>query len=156
MDQTSWTRGALPENTTAAFNYAHNENGTVNTWAGGYCFPDWPSGQLYSTASDMAKFAKVMLHNEDQQLYSITTAEEAFSSAATPTVSSEESGLGWFVEGYPGGVGHNGGEYGVVTNLYIKTSTNVAIGWFANSEIVPETEEAITEKLISLAEKQNP
>ncbi len=97
-----------------------------------------------------------MLNNEAQQLYTTATAEEAFSSAATDTVFSEGSGLGWFTDGYPGGVGHNGGEYGAVTNLYIKTSTNVAVGWFANSELNSETEEKITEKLISLAEERSP
>jgi CubicO group peptidase (beta-lactamase class C family) len=156
MNQTSWVRGALPENTTAAFPYASNDDGVFHTWAGGYCFPDWPSGQLYSTASDMAKFAHAMLNNEAQQLYTTATAEEAFSSADTDTVFSEGSGLGWFTDGYPGGVGHNGGEYGAVTNLYIKTSSNVAVGWFANSELDSETEEKITEKLISLAEERSP
>ena len=62
--------------------------------------------------------------------------------------------IGWYIEGYPGGVGHNGGEYGVVSNLYIKTSTNVAVGWFANSEVDENVEEELTAFLISFAEER--
>ena len=60
MNKTQWIR---PTDGTAVELYTlYNKNGyKYETYPGGYCFPDYPSGQLWTTPEDLAKFALSML-----------------------------------------------------------------------------------------------
>jgi CubicO group peptidase (beta-lactamase class C family) len=60
MTATSWSR---PTDGSATELYTlHQRNGyKYKTNAGGYCYPDYPSGQLWTTSGDLAKFSLAML-----------------------------------------------------------------------------------------------
>lgn len=60
MGSTQYTR---PSDGTAAELYETTKKSgyEYETHPGAYCFPDWPSGQLWTTAEDLAKFSKAML-----------------------------------------------------------------------------------------------
>lgn len=60
MTSTQWSR---PSDGSAVEMYTlYRRNGyKYKTNPGGYCYPDYPSGQLWSTSEDMAKFAIAML-----------------------------------------------------------------------------------------------
>lgn len=57
------TQFVRPSDGSAAELYTlYNQNGyKYKTNFGGYCYPDYPSGQLWSTSGDLAKFAIAML-----------------------------------------------------------------------------------------------
>jgi len=160
MAATSWSR---PADGTATEQYS--VNGKIASWPykvrlGGYCFVDYPSGQLWSTAGDMAKFARSMLgygrlpgspagnsNNGAECLYSRKTGELAFEPQSG--VRSSGALLGWFEDNkvYKGGVGHDGAEEGVAADLYIHLDQNVAVGWMANGELKDKEYAALTKKL---------
>jgi len=163
MHRTSWVR---PRNAADTYIYrvrGDRSSGTkYDTRVGGYCYPDWPSGQLYSTAGDMAVFAAAMLaggqfRQEDGMgvscLYSAATGKLAFT-PASPKTGDGDSALGWFVGKpyYIGGAGHDGSEEGVAADLYIKLTAGVAVGWLANGELSNKEYETLTGRLMQAAE----
>jgi CubicO group peptidase (beta-lactamase class C family) len=158
MASTSWARP------TASADVYELRGTKYHTRSGGYCFPDWPSGQLHSSASDMAKFASSMLAGgrlwegtgstpKVGCLYSAATAVRAFK-PQSPQTGDGDSALGWFVGKpyYPGGAGHDGSEFGVSSDLYIMTDSGVAIGWMANGALSDKEFETITAKFVSAAQ----
>lgn len=159
MASTSWVRpGAeIAEMYKTKSRAAHGTE--HDTWAGGYCFADWPSGQLYSTATDLAKFAEAMLGygrvpgRPGVCLYSEAFGRLAFEPAAS--TGDGDSALGWFAggSGYPGGVGHDGAESGVAADIFIKTKSGVAVGWAANGELSDSEYTELTAGLIARAEQ---
>jgi len=125
---------------------------------GGYCFPDWPSGQLWTTASDLGKFSQVMLNhgaiNEDNKcLYSKETGKKVLEEKISPTTGDGDSGYGWFIGDpyYSGGAGHDGSETGVSSELYLHLTSGVAIGWLGNGELKDNEFKILTQKLLSEA-----
>lgn len=106
-----------------------------------YGFADYPSGQLRSTALDMANFMITILNEGslgDQEVLS----NEAVSEMLTQQIPDIEDsqGLNWYLETiYHGGEssllwGHNGGEAGSSTDLYIDPVNNIGVCVLANGE----------------------
>jgi len=171
MARTSWFR---PTDGTAAGTYTYKVRKGIktryDTRAGGYCYADWPSGQLWSTAGDMARFSAAMLaygrfgtatdtansNGAPSCLYSTATGRLAFE-VASPSTGDGDSALGWFSgDYYAGGVGHDGSEEGVSADLFVKTKSIVAVGWMANSELSNAEYQQLNAKLIEVAEAIGP
>lgn len=106
-----------------------------------YGFADYPSGQLRSTALDMANFMIAVLNNGsfgDEEILS----EAAMGMMLTPQIPSiePEMGLNWYLEElfYSGGTamlwGHNGGEMGSSTDFYIDPVNNIGLCVLTNGE----------------------
>ena len=102
MDDTSWFLATLG-----------SEPAMPYTWRGGdyveeghYGFPDYPDGQLRSSALDMARF--LAAHGEDERLREITFPRK-----------DSDQGLIWYRWTLAGHEvwGHNGGEVGVSTEM---------------------------------------
>tara|TARA_B110000196_G_scaffold309614_1_gene311453 strand:- start:129 stop:1061 length:933 start_codon:yes stop_codon:yes gene_type:complete len=118
-------------------------------WQGGqyipynhYGFADYPNGQLRSNVTDMANFAISYLQDgtfDSQQILNSISVNEML----TLQISNIENtqGLNWYMEEIylsVGGVvdlwGHNGGEDGVSTDIYIHPNNNIGIVVLSNGE----------------------
>ncbi len=106
-----------------------------------YGFADYPSGQLRSSVIDLANFMIAYLNGGDfgsTNLLSSATIEEMLS----PQISGLDGtmGLNWYLEElfHSGGStlvwGHNGGEMGVSTDLYIDPVNNIGLCVLTNGE----------------------
>jgi len=157
MTSTSWIR---PTNGNAAELYTlYNKNGhQYKTRYGGYCFADWPSGQLWTTASDLAKFANVMLRRGHLNfktdkgadcLYSQVTGDLVYQQTS-PSTGDGDSAYGWFVGSpyYTDGAGHDGSETGASADFYIHLKENVGAGFLANGSLSYGEYSSIIEELM--------
>ncbi|MDX1651904.1 MAG: serine hydrolase domain-containing protein [Brumimicrobium sp.] len=106
-----------------------------------YGFADYPDGQLRSTAEDMANFMIAYLNGGNfngSSLLSSTSINEMWTSQV-PTLAPEQ-GLNWYQEElfYDGGSsmlwGHNGGEMGASTDLYVDPANDIGICVLTNGE----------------------
>lgn len=165
MDATRWTR---PSDGSAAQQYTYkktleNSNKGPGTYADGYCFPDWPSGQLWSSAADLGKFATAMLLRGQLLspssagatcLYSPQSGRKAFERQSNCKQEGCDAALGWFAGDpyYKGGVGHDGSESGTSADFYINLDSGVAVGWLANGELSDAEYVSISKKLNQVAE----
>jgi len=160
MTSTSWIR---PTNGNAAELYKlYNKKGyEYKTDYGGYCFIDYPSGQLWTTASDLAKFASAMLRrghlnfNTDMGadcLYSQVTGDLVYQQIS-PSTGNGDSAYGWFVgtPGYEDGAGHDGGEFGASADFYIHLKENVGAGFLANGSFSYDEYVSTIEELMDKA-----
>lgn len=118
-------------------------------WLGGqyvpyahYGFADYPNGQLRSTSLDLANFLIAYLQNgafNSQELLSATSINEMLS-PQIPFIDPTQ-GLNWYLEDIylnAGGTvplwGHNGGENGVSTDMYIDQTNNIGVLVISNGE----------------------
>ena len=118
-------------------------------WQGGqyvpynhYGFADYPNGQLRSNITDMANFAISYLQNgtfNSQQILNSTSVNEMLT-LQIPNIENTQ-GLNWYMEEIylsGGGVidlwGHNGGEDGVSTDMYINPDNDIGIIVLSNGE----------------------
>ena len=118
-------------------------------WQGGqyvpynhYGFADYPNGQLRSNVTDMANFAITYLQNgtiNSQQILNSISVNEMLT-LQIPNIENTQ-GLNWYTEEIylsAGGVvdlwGHNGGEDGVSTDVYINPDNNIGIVVISNGE----------------------
>lgn len=106
-----------------------------------YGFADYPSGQLRSNVLDLASFMIAMLNEGsfgDEVLLSPASVNEMWS-PQIPFID-EAMGLNWYLEEiyHSGGStmlwGHNGGESGVSTDLYVDPANNIGICVLTNGE----------------------
>ncbi len=107
-----------------------------------YGFADYPDGQLRSSITDMANFVIAYLQDgtfNSQQILNASSVNEMLT-LQVPTIESTQ-GLNWYTEQIflsGGGTqdvwGHNGGENGVSTDLYINPINNIGIVVLSNGE----------------------
>jgi CubicO group peptidase (beta-lactamase class C family) len=138
MENTSWFLADFDTNTVAR----------PHRFAGGnyhpyphYGFADYPNGLLRSTVVDMANFLIAYLQGgllNSNMILSNTSVSEMLT-FQVPSLDPTQ-GIGWYEEIlYPVGPdypvwGHNGGEDGVSTDIYIDPSSGTGIAAFANGE----------------------
>ncbi len=106
-----------------------------------YGFADYPSGQLRSSVVDLANFMIAFLN---EGTFGSTDVLSASSVAEMLTLQvpnlDDTQGLNWYLEElyYSGGTamlwGHNGGEMGVSTDLYIDPVNNIGLCVLTNGE----------------------
>lgn len=105
MDHTSWFRETLPNNTVSAVPVYAREDGTWED-IGHYCYIDYTSGQLYSTANDMVKWGEAMLQRGVPTLWSEATSNQTFGCQEKDVngnlLEKErcQIALSWFLAGY--------------------------------------------------------
>lgn len=107
-----------------------------------YGFADYPNGQLRSSINDLANFTIAYLQNgsfHSEQLLNISSINEMLT-IQVPSIDTTQ-GLNWYLEQInltSGGTvsvwGHNGGENGVSTDLYINTNNQIGVVVISNSE----------------------
>eukprot|EP00559_Dactyliosolen_fragilissimus_P007972 CAMPEP_0184869580 /NCGR_PEP_ID=MMETSP0580-20130426/34607_1 /TAXON_ID=1118495 /ORGANISM="Dactyliosolen fragilissimus" /LENGTH=221 /DNA_ID=CAMNT_0027371155 /DNA_START=62 /DNA_END=724 /DNA_ORIENTATION=+ len=162
MTSTKWSR---PSDGSASELYTlfQKKGYKYKTNPGAYCYPDYPSGQLWSTSTDLAKFALAMLKrgklesatsNGDDCLYSEETGALVFQKSS-PSTGDGDSALGWFVGKpyYTGGAGHDGSETGISSDIFIDLNSNVAIGYWANGELSDSQYMLLYNKFLKSAKK---
>jgi len=160
MENTAWFREDLPSGTRQAIPVEYLGGGDRFNDIGHYCFIDYASGQLYTTANDMSKWALAMLNNGVPQLWSEGVGELLFQCQERNTKGQLpkecEVGMGWYrldnsmksqAESYMnafkkydwtnGGV-HDGAECGSQTHLIVLPAAGVFTSVMTNTDLNDE------------------
>lgn len=157
MSRTAWHTAGLPAGTRKAVPVKRNRSGGYSN-IGDYCYIDYASGELRSTASDLSKWGDAML-KYGTDLWSSSTAAEVFKCQERNQfgnqVSNCEYGMGWAVLNnsmknnlspyesflrpftsydWTKGVWHDGSEAGVQTNAVVLPSSGVYVFVLINTE----------------------
>lgn len=139
MDDSSWYLAGLDTNRVAV----------PYSWQGGqfvghdhYGFADYPNGQLRMSILNLANYMLAFLQNGTTCSSGILSSSEINKMLSLQVPSVEPSqGLNWYKEDIylnGGGTvslwGHNGGETGVSTDLYINPNNGIGIAVLTNGE----------------------
>lgn len=136
MDKTSWF---FADFDSAEVARPHQFSNGIHVPINHYGFADYPNGQLRSNVMDLANFMITYLNNGNFGTFSLlsrSTIDEMW----TPQIPNlnVDQGINWRKEvlfhdnGSSWLWGHNGGESGVSTNLYLDTTNNIGICVLAN------------------------
>lgn len=139
MNSTSWFLAGLDVTQVAR---PHEWTGSQYTTLAHYGFADYPNGLLRSNVNDLANYMTAFLQQgtfSGNQLLSSASVGQMLSAQAT----GDEGvmGLNWYQEEIfldNGGTvmlwGHNGGEAGVSTDLYINPANGIGVAVLSNAE----------------------
>ena len=136
MEKTAWHMADLDSNEVARPYSYSNGNFIANPH---YGFADYPDGQLRSSISDLANYMIAFLNGGTLGSNAILSPSSV-SEMWTPQIPSIESkqGLNWYKEllYHSGGEtllwGHNGGELGVSTDMYVDPESNIGLCVLSN------------------------
>lgn len=143
MVNSKWTLSDLPNPNAAAVEYIPKKKNEWGTWkpARRYCFLDYPSGSLRTSASDFAKFYRAIqnggVYNDEaglqQHLYSTRMAEAMRTEASNIK---DGTMMGFDYDNGINGVviGHNGGETGATSESFIHLDQGCSYGLFINAD----------------------
>ena len=103
-----------------------------------YGFPDYPDGQLRSTASDMGRFMAMFAGGGEYNGVRVLDADTA-AEMANVYVPSDGQGLIWYAEDKFGDtyMGHNGGDIGVGSEMMYRVSDGAGFVVIMNGEGQP-------------------
>ena len=113
---------------------------TGDTWLpyGQYTFADYPNGGLRSSARDLATFGRMILGGGDVDGTRVLAeaSVDAMTDATFDDGDGGRVGLGWFTLPWydDGWAGHDGGEAGASTGLYLNRSLGVGVLYLANGD----------------------
>ncbi len=136
MDKTSWF---FADFDSAEVARPHQFSNGIHVPINHYGFADYPNGQLRSNVMDLANFMITYLTNGNFGPFSLlsgSTIEEMWT-PQIPNLNADQ-GINWRKEvlfhdnGSSWLWGHNGGESGISTNLYLDTTNNIGICVLAN------------------------
>lgn len=139
MDNTSWFLSGFDNLDNVA--KPHYFQGGVYVPVEHFGFPDYPDGLLRSSIMDVANYLIALLEDGafyDRQLLASATITEAMTEQI-PDIESTQ-GLIWYQEllfhdnGSAWLWGHNGGELGTSTDIYLDPENEIAIAVLANGE----------------------
>ena len=136
MENTAWFMADLDSNQVARPYSFSGGNYVANAH---YGFADYPDGQLRSSVLDLANFMITYLNGGSLGTNTILSSSSV-NEMWTPQVPAIEGsqGLNWYQEllYHSGGAtllwGHNGGELGVSTDMYLDPATNIGLCVLAN------------------------
>ena len=101
-----------------------------------YGYSDYPSGQLRSTSNNIAKFMSIYINNGLYNDVRILNSEtiELIKTIYYPTIN-ENQGLIWYYKNQNERVlfGHNGGDTGSLTEMFISFSNDLGVVLLSNS-----------------------
>ncbi len=110
---------------------------------GHYGFPDYPSGQLRTSVSQLASFLLAFINNGEANGTRILTLDTIgkIMTVQYPRLN-ETQGLGWYSMTLGGTElwGHSGGEQGAAAEMFFRQEDGVGVIMFTNAEL--ETDEA--------------
>ena len=114
---------------------------------GQYSFPDYPNGGLRSSAADLARFGRMLLGAgalDGERVLEESSVDE-MTDADLSDGDEGAVGLGWFTLPWydDGWGGHDGGEAGAATGLYLNRSLGVGVLYLANGD--GESDDALFE-----------
>ena len=119
------------------------------TTQGNYGYADYPSGQLRTTSNNLAKFMASFMGNGTYDGVEIldSTTIELIKTIHYPQVNSTQ-GLIWYYKNENGRTlfGHNGGDIGSLTEMFISFSDNIGVVLLSNSsnyDAIIQIEDAI-------------
>jgi CubicO group peptidase (beta-lactamase class C family) len=106
-----------------------------------YGFADYPDGQLRMDIRDMSNFMLTVLNSGTLNGNQILSSQSLMEMMSLQIPSLDDTqGLNWYTEelntnnGYVTVWGHNGGESGVSTDMYLHPATGIGIAVFSNGE----------------------
>jgi CubicO group peptidase (beta-lactamase class C family) len=143
MANTGWHLADFDVDTVAV---PHSGYGGDRTPYGHYGYPDYPDGQLRSSAADLARF--LLAFDQGGALDGGRILEEStVDQMWTPQVPEvdDTQGLGWYWWNENGvdGVGHEGADYGVATQMFLDVDSGVGVIVLANVDWSSATTPAI-------------
>ena len=141
MDRSSWFLSHFDTNTVARPYFFDTASARLQPYAH-YGFADYPSGQLRTSISDLANFMLAYLNrgmlNGDTLLRS--NSVNAMLQAQVPGLQPNQ-GLNWYVDTVTLGDGskvpvwgHNGGEKGVSTDMYLNRRDKLGVAVITNGD----------------------
>lgn len=110
------------------------------SWApyGQYSFSDYPNGGLRASADDLARFGRMVLAGGELDGARVLSggSVDAMTTGTFSDGDEGQVGLGWFTLPWydDGWGGHDGGEAGAATGLYLNRSLGVGVLYLANGD----------------------
>ena len=133
MDETAWFLADLNVNHIAV-PYSWDGNNFIPHEHYGY--PDYPDGQLRTSATQLSHFLLMMMNHGEYNSTHILK-ESTVDLMLTPQLSYEQGiGLIWYQDSLPGRTlwGHTGGDTGVSTFMFFEPETNIGVIILTNGE----------------------
>lgn len=123
MNDTGWHFADFNANDVAM---PYESFGSQRVEWGQYGFPDYPNGQLRSSAADLARYLAAWASGgilDGQRILEEATVADALT-VQFPSIDATQ-GLSWYYEtiGSRSVVGHNGGDYGATTDMFLDPTT---------------------------------
>ncbi len=143
MEDTSWFLHGL-DLTKVAVPYEWNSSAGRYEAFAHYGYPEYPSGQLRTSARQLARFLAMLSNGGARDGVRVLDAATVtlMSTPANPALDPEYGlGLARFDEPGRSLVGHSGGDYGVSTMMYFEPSTSTGVLVLANCEQFTADEE---------------
>ena len=131
---------------------------TVSDWEpyGHYGYPDYPDGQLRASVDDVARFLAAIMNEgeiDGARILESATVVEMLS----PQIPSVEPGQGvwWYSIAVDDRTwtGHNGGEYGVATDMFFDAAAGVGFVLLMNTDWTEASEAAALDIELRLMEE---
>lgn len=133
MSDTSWKLAGLNADD-VAMPYEYRAGRFVAL--GNYGFPDYPNGQLRSSANDMSRFLRAFMDGGELDNVRILSAASVAEMKRLQIPDLDDTqGLIWYYDQVDGHqvFGHNGGEQGVNTYMFFNPQNNVGVLVFSNT-----------------------
>jgi len=153
MDETAWMLADLDP---AHIAKPCAWNGSTWVDYGHFGYSDWPSGQLRTSATQLAQFLTMFIQEGQfgtETLLAASTAQQM----KTPQVPGIDptQGLVWYTSNVGGRSvwGHNGGDQGVTTEMWFDPATDIGVVALTNGEAYFTN---IVDALFDYAEEQPP
>jgi len=102
-----------------------------------YGYPDWPAGTMRSSILDLARFLRVYINDGTTEGVQILQPATVAEMLTVQFPAADPQGLCFYYVTNPFSgtvVGHDGGDPGVITDMYFRPSDGTGVILFANSE----------------------